>query len=275
MEALDRTLGFFPMSIGTSMAFEGLFRVGEHAEMPGKTNHDLYEAIYINVRTLVRNVIAAYDAETLNYIKREAIVEGVEQDKGQIIATLEEMLPNKKVVFYFCTQEGINRAFPNARFKVAETPKQLLLEALERGTYEYFYKQMEEEKSEYVFDVKLNGTLRTVLLTHQPVDLLSAPQFPDLYLLESHAGRFKTKRDWYTKLNIKKEVMCIPFTRAMLQIFGDGNQFLAQDLKVRRQLVVIGTKRKWHGMTTHSRMIEEIKLEYEPHLYDFVVKMGR
>lgn len=275
MEALDRTLGFFPMSIGTSMAFEGLFRVGEHAEMPGKTNHDLYEAIYINVRTLVRNVIAAYDAETLNYIKRDAIVEGVEQDKGQIIATLEEMLPNKKVVFYFCTQEGINRAFPNARFKVAETPKQLLLEALERGTYEYFYKQMEEEKSEYIFDVKLNGTLRTVLLTHQPVDLLSAPQFPDLYLLESHSGRFKTKRDWYTKLNIKKEVMCIPFTRAMLQIFGDGNQFLAQDLKVRRQLVVIGTKRKWHGMTTHSRMIEEIKLEYEPHLYDFVVKMGR
>lgn len=275
MEALDRTLGFFPMSIGTSLAFEGLFRVGDHADMPGKVNHDLYEAIYINMRTLVRNVLQAYEADVLNYIKLDAIVEGVEQDKAQIIATLEEMLPNKKVVFYSTTQKSLNRLFPNARFKTAETPKQKNFEGLENGTLEHLFNQMAEEKSEYIFDVKLDGTLRTLMLTHQPVDLLSAPQFPELYLLESHAGRFKTKKDWYTKLNIKKEVMCIPFTRAMLQIFGDGNMFLAQDLKVRRELVSIGTKRKWHGMTTHSRMIEEIKLEYEPHLYDFVVKMGR
>lgn len=275
MESLDRTLGFFPMSIGTSLAFEGLFRVGDHAELPGKPNHDLYEAVYINMRTLIRNVIQAYESDVLNYIKLEAIVEGVEQDQGQIISTLEEMLPNKKIVFYFCTHEGLNRAFPNARFKVAETPKQLILEGLENGTCEYFYKQMKETTPDYIFDVKLNSTLRTLMLTHQPVDLLSAPQFADLYLLESHTGKTKSKREWYTKLNIKKEIMCIPFTRATLQIFGDGNMFLAQDLKVRRELINIGNKRKWHGMTTHSRMIEEIKLEYEPHLYDFVVKMGR
>lgn len=275
MEALDRTLGFFSMSIGTSMAFEGLLRVGEHADMPGRPNHDAYEAIYINVRTLVRNVIAAHESETLNYIKSAAIIEGVEQDQAQIISTLEEMLPNKKVVFYLCTHEGLNRKFPNARFKVAETPKQLMLEALETGTLQYFHGLMKDAESEFIFDVDITSNLRTLLLSHQPVDLLSNAKFPDLYLLESHTGKVKSKKDWHTKLNIKKDIVCIPFTRAMLQIFGDGYMFMAQDLKVRRQLVSIGTKRKWHGMTTHSRMVEEIKLEYEPHLYDFVVKMGR
>lgn len=275
MESLDRTLGFFPMSIGTSLAFEGLFRVGDHADMSGKVNHDSYEAIYINMRTLVRNVIQAYESDAINYIKNESIIEGVEQDQGQIISTLAEMAPNKKVVFYICTHESLNRKYPNARFKVAETPKQLLLEALETGVLTYFHDLMKESEPDNIFDLDISSTLRTLILTHQPLDLLSNYKFPDLYLLESHTGKIKSKRDWYTKLNIKKEIMCIPFTKAMLQIFGDGAMFLAQDLKVRRELVVIGNKRKWNGMTTHSRMIEDIKLEYEPHLYDFVVKMGR
>ena len=60
---LDRTLGFFPMSIATSLAFEGVTHLGEYGDRPGEPEINQIEAIWCNLRTLIRNAIGAFTKE--------------------------------------------------------------------------------------------------------------------------------------------------------------------------------------------------------------------
>ena len=45
LSSLERTLGFYPISIATSMAFEGITRVGEYRDRPGEPELEHMQAI--------------------------------------------------------------------------------------------------------------------------------------------------------------------------------------------------------------------------------------
>jgi hypothetical protein len=166
---------------------------------------------------------------------------------------------------------------PEARFKQPSEGRQKLLYDLEVGAFKQIKEDYEAKRITdlLIFDCFPNGDKNTTLLTHHPTDLLAYYNFPDLRLVESHTGKVKTRKDWYTKLNLPKGTVCIPFTKATLSLFGDGSYILGQDIKVRKVLIKIGEKYKWNTLTTHSRMLTDIKLEYEPHLYEFIKNAGR
>lgn len=276
MKSLDRELGFFPMSIATSFAFEGLYHVGEYGDRNGIPPGDDMPALWVNLRTIVRNAIRAFPNDGQEEILNKTLLEAVEQDIDAIRDVLREYGKGTELRFYIATHKSINRIFPEARFKQPAPGKQQILADLEAAAMITLHKQYDDlDVLDYdVYDWKLEGKKNTTLLTHHPIDLLSYYDFPDLRLIESHTGKLKTRKDWFTKLNLPKGVTVIPFTKAMLTIFGDGSYILAQDLKVRRTLISLGEKFKWNGLTTHSRMLTNIKTAYEPHLYDFVKKTG-
>ena len=47
LSTLERTFGFYPISIATSMAFEGITRVGEYRDRPGEPELDHLQAIAV------------------------------------------------------------------------------------------------------------------------------------------------------------------------------------------------------------------------------------
>ena len=267
---LDRTLGFFPMSIATSLAFEGVTHLGEYGDRPGEPEINQIETIWCNLRTLIRNAIGAFTTEEFNRLEHQTVIDSVADDWEQIRDRIGPQYPQCEFKLYCCDYQGLDRAFPNAYFKSSETPKQMLYESMERAVLLYFHEQFKEEL--LIFDWKLNGSKRTTLLSHLPIDLLSYHGFPDLQLLESHTGVIKTRRQWASKLQLDKSVTVIPFNRATLAIFGDGVMFRPQPIKPRRVLIQIGEKRNWNSMTTMSRMVEDVKLAYEPFLVEFLLK---
>ena len=267
---LDRTLGFYPISIATSMAFEGVTHMGEYGDRPGEPEITTIEAIWVNLRTLIRNAIGAFTTEEYTRLDDRCVIDSVMDDWEQIRDRIGPQYPQCELRLYLCEYQGLDHAFPNAYFKASETPKQLHYEALERATMTHFVTNLKEELQ--VFDWKLSGVKRTTLLTHLPIDLLSYHGFPDLQLLESHTGVIKTRRQWASKLQLDKKVTVIPFNRATLAIFGDGVMFRPQPIKPRRVLIQIGEQRNWNSMTTMSRMVEDVKLAYEPFLLEFLLR---
>lgn len=272
ISVLDRTLGFYSISIGTSLAFEKIAYTGEHDGLAaggfGPPPITTIGCLWVNLRTLIRNAIEAYSSGSLGTLTTEQIIETVEDDWTGIQTIMAKEAPHATLKLYVCTYAGLDSKFPLAKFRQRDSDKMKLVVAIENGVIEHFTKK--EDGSILMFDWQLSGQSETTLLTHYPLDLTSYYQFPDLKLLESHTGAIKTRKDWPSKLNKKKEVTCIPFNITTLQIFGDSHMFAAQDLKIRNILIRIGEKRKWNALTTYSKMREDVKLEYEPYLLEFM-----
>ena len=59
--SVDRTFGFYSVSIASSLAFEGLLHTGEYADWKGELPIHSYQEIYLNLRTLFRNAFYAFE----------------------------------------------------------------------------------------------------------------------------------------------------------------------------------------------------------------------
>ena len=104
MNALDRTLGFFPISIATSLALEGLYQVGEHADDHPALIDDAaeMEEIWINIRTLARNCLGAFESSTHSRLTDFVLRDAIQQDIDQLKETIEKQ--NKhRLVFYMAS----------------------------------------------------------------------------------------------------------------------------------------------------------------------------
>jgi len=264
-----RTLGWTGASIGTSLAFERITNTGEfdtEVEPPAILKMDV---IYVNLRTLIRNAYNSYESADQPYLTAEQIAEVVTSDWDSIMASVSAGNAQTEVNVYLCTYEGISEKIPEGNFKNNTTAKQLAFEATERGAIEFFKVNRKDDFSiiKYAHE---GENKRCVMLTHLPFDLLSYTKFKDLLLLESHTGKLKPRQQWHTKLAVKKDGPIIPFNLIMLCIFGDSSMLSAQPIAIRRVLLKISEARKWHALTTHDKIIQDIKLAHEPNLLEFV-----
>lgn len=266
---VDRKVGFYGMSIATSLALEGLFHSGEFQDSKEKSVVGNYDYIMINLRTLFRNCYYAFE-EDRDRLKTEVLFNSVIDDTSMIEKTVKEETKGRmKVLYYICTYEGINKKLPNVKFKDATTPLQIEYNAHEKGVI----RRIMDEYVIGVFELEPKLGEATLLITHYPLDLVNAREnFPSVALLESHTGKVKQRMLWYTKLNGKNQN--IPFCKAMLTIFGDGIMFSPQDLKVRNVIKKTAEKYNWHQATTMARILANLKLANEPHVAEFLRKMS-
>lgn len=265
----QREKGQFPVSIGTSLALEGLFGIYPEREVAeGVVLYNGYDDLWINIRTLYRNIISCFNVEQASKFSPEELG----------IVLVEEMTLIRNLVsdksggvlnvnYYVCSYKSLSGLYPNARFKDVTTAIQKDKASKENGTVDEVIKTLGEDNDMLKL---LDTTLeldhnRALVMTNYPVDLLNVKNAKEVALLESHTGVIKPKSKWNTKLHNGKDLARIPFDRMTVQVFGDsGNLFLAYPKDYRDFLLALSEEYKWNSTTTKDRVMQCVSLKRSP-----------
>lgn len=267
-----REMGAIPISIGTSLAIESALGILPDQETDKPFIND-YEAVWINVRTLYRNLIGAIDHTSRSTLIYKDLVDAINNEMQIIESTFSHSTKGRvNVTFYVCSYASVSRRFPHAGHKHPNTPlqkenfalEQLTIRALTESHPNHDYRE---------FDVDFDGVQQnTLIITHYPIDLLNRYKFKMLSLLETHTGAVKSPGRWYTKLHTVSGVS-IPFDRMTLQIFGDNILFSPVPMAIRRAILRIAEANKWTAVSTKELIVKSIKTEHDPVLEAFILKL--
>lgn len=262
MDIIERDVGQIPVSIGTSLAFEGL--LGIHPNQPRQpTNVKTIQTVWINLRTMARNLFEAVPTEKSLNVDYTNAVSVLLTEVQTIPVALAQQGYTGKIRYYLASKDAPKWAFPKANFKVPKTPKQIAYDMFERFVSIELLQQMKALKLDVMeIDTKpKSGEGVVAILTHYPHELLWKPQFSRLLLLESHTGKLKTYNEWYTKLNGLKSKDVdypMPFTEFTIQVFGDGQTLDSQPRKIREELKELSKTKKWTGITTPDKLYHDV-----------------
>lgn len=257
---IERETGTIPLSIGTALAFESLF--GIH---PDQSKHSVntktINEVWVNIRTLVRNLYSAVPSAKVTELDLNASVELLYSEIELFPVIMEQYKQNITVRPYVSSLIDFEYAFPKAKHKHPKTPRQISYQFFEDYVTKGLYDLLKQNKADFIeINKRPERTTKTVaLLTHYPHELLWKEQFNRLLLLESHTGRIKPYNEWYTKLhNFKKEYRPIPFNKFTLQVFGDNVLIDPQNRTIKGQLLQLAESRKWSPMTTTDKFYHDI-----------------
>lgn len=258
-EYVNRDVGQFPLSIGTSMALEGL--LGVHPNQPKQPGgYKNIKSLWINLRTLVRNLHSAIKAEDLKRIQYVNAVAVLIQEINSIPQILANAGSSVTPTLYLEDAHEFKWLFPNAALKQAKTDKQAEYATFEALVTKMLIEHLDADRIPWVVVKKKPELQRyaAIMLTHQPHQLLWQHSFERLMLLESHTGKIKIYNIWYTKLNGITEDNPMPFNRYTLQVFGDGQLFDMQPKAIRDELKQLAGFKRWTGLTSQMKMSADI-----------------
>lgn len=207
----------------------------------------------INIRTLIRNAINCFnDKENL----RTVLVHIRDRIDADITAIKLRLGFTTNVIVYASNYEALAKdtiLIPNV---IPKTKKQLLQHDLEEQSFKLCKELINHTFNKVLTNTGLSNDRTVFVMTHYPVDLLGANTFRDLALVESHTGLIKTRLEFNTKLNIKKEYReYIPFTELTLKLFGDKTLYAGHNRVTRNKIFEIAQKYSWTPNTTQSRLL--------------------
>lgn len=256
-EQFGRVLGQFPLSIATSLAIESA--VGIHPELPTPPSMPIrqFNELWINMRTLFRNLYGSLPKGLAETITVPELVHGLLEEMEYVPDILRHYLGSKpiKVVYYYSSYKDMDKRYPKALLRTDNTDKQKFYTLLLHKTMEQLARHHHEQIR--WFDRKLKGGNmigKTAIITHIAYDLLSHKEFGHLVLLESHTGKFKNSSQWWSKYYNSKGLERMPFREDLIQVFGDSETFRPLDSHLRKALIEIAEKRQWSNVTTKARI---------------------
>lgn len=271
-----REMGQLPVSIGTSLALESVTGILPEHETDDPDIHK-FDSLWVNVRTLFRNIVASIPSDQKVMLSPEDIVETIKQEMSAIEELVNKITFSKvKVHFYVTTLKSFLRTFSKSIPKYPKTERQKFHAALEKVALDYFIDNFDAFENLRVFDVKVEAKGgKSLIMTHQPIDLLSRYEFKQLILLESHTGALKGPSLWSTKLTGGKNLIRIPFNKLTLQVFGDGEMFSTFPIKIKRELLRIAEEENWTVNTTTEKMRYGINKSYDPKFKELMFELMR
>lgn len=257
---VDRELGQLPVSIGTSLALEGL--LGIHPGNPDQpSGYRTIRSVWVNLRTLVRNLYQAIKSENLKRFSFETAAHVVLDEIRLIPEVCRQHGSTAEFTFYYQELKELRHKFPNATFKVPKTEKQNHYDNYEKVVTAAVVSFLLQNKFPLVV-IRASAPAHakvTALLTHTPSDLFWKSSFDRLFLLESYTGTLKTYNAWFTKLNGVDKKTPMPFNPFTLQVFGDNAVFDSQPKKVRDELKQLAETKHWTGITNEPKMVSDIQ----------------
>lgn len=256
----QRALGQFNLSIATSLAIESA--VGVHPDLPPPSSMPIrrYNQLWVNLRTLHRNLMGALPKGVSEQITATEMAVLISEE----METIPDMLKqyggtlSGGVVYYFSNLKDLNRKYPHAALREDNTVKQKLFT---QGLEDFMRLMLKHKRDQFeLYDDALKGNTfgKSAIITHLAYDLLSAKNFSDLTLLESHTGKFKPQALWHSKYFQGRDLSMIPFTEELLQVFGDTETFQPMDVNLRKAIVELATRRSWSSVTTRARIVAGI-----------------
>lgn len=251
-----------PISVGTGEAMAAIAKAGA------------MDVIWINMATLVRNLLESIQTEHRNMLfatpkNYPSVAQAFKLEIDRERQVIEEVAAghNLQVRYYLLGYKDLGRKFPFARLRTAKTDLQLQRKEVITQTIEAIMAADSAQTIEYDKGSEIRGEpLRALIITHYPTDLLSRMKFTKLRLLESHTGAVKSKAQWKTKLTEGNKIGRIPFNYFTIQIFGDNNaHFDRYPVEVRKAIMELANLRHWTELTTIDKIrysIEQMKDRY-------------
>lgn len=269
MSLFNRQTSGFPLSISTALAFESLFPPRQDVYDPDRLPPQIvpimeYNQMWINIDTLIRNMVEALPKEQLINVGYKEVVT-VLFDEMDTINSLLAIEGNGLLtpVYYVCDYEAalrnIHRAF---ELREKSTPHAKWLSDLRDQTI----KQLKKDAPHAVtfFPGAIRTTLKpsAIILTHYPYDLTARRLFSKLDLLESNTGKLKKPAEWNTKYYPvpQFDMRILPFYRFLLLALGDKQLIKPFPIKLRRQIMEVAVKGKWTPMTTAEKVLLDLRL---------------
>jgi hypothetical protein len=252
-EQMER--GQFTMNIPTSLALESLLGVHPEREWPSPP-HRNYDEVWVNLKTLVRNIITSFPSDVVQFLQPGLIAELIHDEWNAIVSTITEHTKLRPVL-YLSNYADLERRYntSSAVIRRDSTPKQKeLKERIDKGIQQAMADWTPDDLRIFTTDVTGEAHTRVIMMTHIPFDLVYHKTFGELDLLESHTGMIKNRSLWYTKFLGGKDLATIPFTIYFLRIFGDKEMFAPMDIKFRRALIELSNKYQWNALTTDARV---------------------
>jgi hypothetical protein len=252
--ASEREVGYFPLSIATSLAFEGA--LGQHPtyESTGKFLHE-YPQLWVNVKTAFRNYYNAIGKDNVPGIELSEIIQFFYLELEQVRQTAMEQTNGKMVTtFYVCDYLGLDRRFKHAIIRKDTTENQVLYTKTMTAVISQILKMDEKLVKVYKLKIDSDASGKALMLTHVPYDL-TTKAFTQLALLESHTGAIKERNQWYTKYYNGKDLPMIPFREDFLPVFGDSETFKPLPMVYRKTLIELGVKYNWSFATTKDKIL--------------------
>ncbi len=277
-----REMGELSISIGTSFSIQGLY--GTHPDIkPEKVlPATKAEVLYINVRTMLRNIFNATDSDKVVNIRAQDYVTVLKDEIKDISSFINNQEVKLKLFFYLPTYASLAKHFgKTAELREPTTDLQKQKLAIEKQVFSILEKEQSvlEKEKRYIniidMEIKTEERHSAFLLTHLPVDLLFTKGFSKILLLESHTGKVKAENEWYTKFHADANER-IPFNKGTLIFFGDsGGMFKAQHHKARKALIGIAEKYKWTYQTTRDKILLNLRLGGQGHIEQVLKEMFR
>ena len=263
---LNRTISSFPLSIGTALAFESIFKgtlpvYDPQRQIPDQVDIGTYNSFWINTTTLMRNILGAIPTDAQKRVQPDELAETLQNEVIFIQNLIEtQSLQQCQPIFYHATYKKLLKSLFTAqyiKFRTPTTPNQIAYQQLLDKAYTLFEKETSidlYETNDHLEPTKTNNT--ALILTHQPYDLTNYKDFMKLDLIESHTGKLKSRKDWATKYYPipETDMFFLPFTRKLLMIFGDHVLIKPMDIKYRRLILEVGRNNKWTPLTTEAKI---------------------
>lgn len=279
----SRTQSGFALSIGTGLAFETLFDPKEEVydkerKAPERVDLSDYSQVWINTATLVRNIVSSIKHDRHQELNPKNLSEALLGEIGVIDSLFASDAPTGVLPHFY--YNDYHRYFIDPRFSGVQFRKDNT-EAQKRFTSDLVKAiKLLEDQTEEIY--RFSGSMKpkhkgkTLMLTHSPFDLLFAPSFGGIDLLESHTGLVKKKNRLGSKLVPvgDYDMSSIPLNSKTLFIFGDKYLVQPSERKLRQLVIEIATKRRWTGMTSEDLMNMHFELDIKEHFVkDFVKKL--
>lgn len=254
------------LSIATAMAIESYMA----------TKDRWVDLLLINVRTVYRNLVGAVESTRQKNLIPADLAKVLVDELAFIAREVATATQNKtKVEFYYPSYSDLTRVLPHASLRQINTPLQIQQLGLEQSTFLELKKQ-KMEPWEKVSTIHPGRKVPTVIITHQPVDLLAWVKFPKLTLLESHTGVFKNRVDWHTKLGSGGSFDRIPFGKFALTVFGDKNNLLtAMPFKAKQLVFDMAEADRWTSMSTDERIKASLQKSRDHFARDTLMRVLR
>lgn len=253
MNASERTTGYFPLSIATSLAIEGA--LGIHPDQPaGPKLLEDFTGHWVNVKTLFRNYYEAIGKDNIPMLDIKDLIDAFRQELDAYVEISQEQSKNNfKTVLYCPDYIGLERRFPHALLRKDSTANQVLFAKTMTTVLGQIISNEKELIKLYPLKITDSHQTNTLMLTHYSFDL-TTDAFNNLSLLESHTGAIKDKSRMHTKFYNGKDLPMIPFRECFLSIFGDSQLFRPIGSLYRTTLVDLGKKYNWSFATSKDKV---------------------
>lgn len=267
----DRTISGFPLSVGTGLAMESIFNpqfvpIDPDRNAPPKVKLEDYTEIWINVHTLVRNIAAAADKFVLKTATTQEFL-SVLVSEMDVIKTLfaVEGMGRCVPVFYISSYDSVYKGkiskYVKGREDGSEFGRRLanIMHDIEKNL-----KRVRLD-SIRTFDLELKPTnmlTSAIIITSNPVDLVSYKNFRRLDLLESHTGKLKPRTQWSSKYHPlgNSDMSRLPWHPKLHWVFGDRSVVQPMDIKIRKAVYSLAEQCGWHAATTIAKVNQDIQL---------------